>query len=90
MRIEQRDVPFGCLEKRFRFPCSIFDACPECGREVEMDFSNAHYLTNPTFNAPQDVHFYCIAWDDDGEEILDCGHNWTKQIILRVTVEPVE
>ena len=87
MRIEQTNEPFGIIEKRFRFPCSVFDTCPKCGREVEKEFSNIDYLENPNFNTPQDVDFTCITWDDDGEEILDCQHQWTKQIILRMTVE---
>lgn len=87
MRIEQRDTPSGIREKRFRFPCSVFDTCPKCAREVELDFSSIDYLTDPVFNAPQDIHFTCIAWDDDGEEILDCEHKWTRQILLRLKAE---
>jgi len=86
MKIEQHKTSFGCSEKRFYLPCKITDSCPECGRVVTLDLEDTHPLSYPTFNAPQDVVFYCIDWDEDGEEILNCENSWTRQIKIEISI----
>jgi hypothetical protein len=88
VKIVNRAKECGTSEKRFRFPCSVFDTCPKCGAEVEKDFEE-DYLSYPSFNTAEDVNFYCWVRNPDptAEDDLGCGHEWTEQIILRLTVE---
>ena len=72
-------------EKRVYLPgVSVQGTCPECGRVITEDL-DIHYLSYPAINAaaPSDYTFYC---EDDG----GCGHEWTEEYHLRMTIEPAK
>lgn len=58
-------------------PLVISDECPECGAEVEHDYSQT-YFSYPTVNTPRLECFEC-----------DEGHEWERWIQLDLTVKAV-
>ncbi len=67
IKIEVGPEPFKVEVKRFYVPVKITAECPECGKEVTKD-CESDYLSHPTFNAVEQVHFYCVTETDDDHE----------------------
>jgi hypothetical protein len=85
MQIENTDKPFDIEVKRFYFPAVLRANCPICGKECIKN-GNGDYLSFPRANTPIKVYFYCQSIVDD----KDVEHEFTEEIILRVTVEAVK
>jgi len=85
MRVENTDKPFEIEVKRFYFPAILYATCPTCGKECAKN-GNGDYLSYPKANTPTKVYFYCQSIVDG----KDVEHEFTEEIILRVTVEPVK
>lgn len=82
MKITNLDTPTEIDVKRFYLPCQVEDACPACGQIVARDRDD--YLAYPVTNTPTELNFY------HG----DCSKNpagieWSRQVILKITLEAV-
>jgi len=77
MSIEILGQPKGEIEvKRFYLPeVQINVICPECGYEYLWE----NYLSYPDVNTPIGLYLAC----------RECDHNWSEQIILKLSVELV-
>jgi len=62
---------------RASWPEKIGIECSKCGLTDARDLGD-HYLMYPKTNEPIKFGFYC--------QNEDCQHEWSEQIILRVTV----
>jgi len=68
-------------EKRQRFPYILEDVCKKCGIKIEQNFHNGgYYLSEPIFNQPTIVHFYCD----------DCDLEWDIKVIPRISLEIIK
>lgn len=68
----------------------LHDICPLCGDPAIIDLGG-EYLSYPAFGEPTPVRFYCHTCYEkyeDGE--IEEDPAWTREVILRITVEPVE
>jgi hypothetical protein len=84
MKIENSNAPFEIDVKRFYFPAVLRAHCPTCGKECVKD-GEGDYLSYPKTNTPTEVNFYCHSIVND----VDVEHEFSKKIILRVTIEEV-
>ncbi len=87
VRIEPHDDAnaFGIDVKRFYAPFTIHSVCPECGQLAAKDLSS-DYLSFPSVNEPERVHFYCEYEDDNAEGGYHCCE-WSETVIMRLTME---
>lgn len=65
-------------EKRFRLPCIVESECPHC-KEVNRKDMTDHYLSYPTINQYDKIHFCC----------KECDEEFSVELILRVRLETV-
>jgi hypothetical protein len=76
MKLTYRKNPFEIEVKRFHVPgAKIEDDCPKCKEKVTVDLAR-EYISFPTANAVNKVHFYC------GE----CDSEWDVKIHIEVTL----
>lgn len=71
-------------DKRFRLPgLTVFDDCPKCQKPRRLEchrsitWGESDYLSHTEIGAPLSLIFYCE----------DCDHNWSRKVVLRVTLE---
>ncbi len=67
------------LGKRTYVPALATSICPGCDEAVVMDLRES-YLSYPNTNVPTALSFVCGK----------CDTAWTKQVVVKLTVEPVE
>ncbi len=82
MRIEKHDGSGSLDIKRCYLPFVLFDTCPTCGLEVAKDLGS-DYLSYPVFGKPEEVDFY--HYDEEAE----VEHEWTRKVIIGLTMEEV-
>jgi len=81
------DASDGEMSKRFYVPgVTIKSICPECGEEVVYDLGD-HYLSYPILNTPYKFSF-CHDAPTEDDQYND--HEWTEEIIVRVTIEAAD
>jgi hypothetical protein len=89
LKIENLGAEVTCEIKRFYFPAILTSNCPECGEEVVKDGRN-QYISWPSFNKPQEVHFYHEAEVDLGNGEKDyIDHEWSETILIKLILEAV-
>jgi len=66
--------------KRLRIPFILTETCPKCEAEIEQDFSDDHYLSNPVPNEVFKHGLWCP----------ECDHEWEVALVLNISLESAE
>lgn len=74
------------VAKRTYLPFTITASCPKCGTVTHVDLSPGnqgdHYLSYPKVGKPSSLYLSCSN--------EACGHDWETQVVLNVTLSPVD
>lgn len=92
LKITQTGAAYSQDVKRFEIPdCKLTATCPTCGKKITRWINESHYLSYPDINQPTEFSFYHEneVKDPVTGEIDYQSHEWSEQIVIRITVEPV-
>lgn len=94
MKIVNHDSPTSIDVKRFYPPFKVTDECPTCGQVLEGCGPHSQYLSYPSVNVVEEVHFCCEHLAPDGdfmEGFEDCDYDeWSVEIIITIKAELVK
>lgn len=90
MKITNLTAPLEIDVKRFYVPCRVEDECPACGQLVARDEDD--YLAYPTANVTTELNFYHGGCPNrsTGPNSNPAGTEWSRYVILRITLEAVQ
>lgn len=92
LKVTQTGKPYSQDVKRFAVPdCKLTATCPSCGKRISRYITEDHYLSYPDINKPTTYDFYheLEVTDPLTGEVDYQQHEWSEQIVIRITVETV-